>query len=80
MRVHRGEKRGVGRAMVDKLETEARALGARTVYLLTTNMAALFTQLGYAACDRTSVPPAIAATAQFAELCPASATAMMKQI
>jgi len=72
--------RGVGRAMVDKLETEARALGARTVYLLTTNMAAFFTQLGYAACDRTSVPPAIAATAQFAELCPASATAMMKQI
>ena len=72
--------RGIGRAMVARLETEARAHGARAIYLLTTDMAAFFTELGYAVCDRAAVPPAIAATAQFAELCPASATAMMKQI
>jgi len=72
--------RGVGRAMVAKLETEARARAARVVYLLTIDMAAFFAELGYAACERQAVPPAIAATPQFAMLCPASATAMVKQI
>jgi N-acetylglutamate synthase-like GNAT family acetyltransferase len=72
--------RGIGRAIVARIETEARARGARAIYLLTTDLAGFFSELGYAACERTAVPAAIAATPQFAELCPASATAMVKRI
>jgi N-acetylglutamate synthase-like GNAT family acetyltransferase len=69
---------GVGGAMVDKMETEARARGARAIYLLTGDSVEFFTKLGYAPCERTRVPAAIAATGQFARL--AAATVMMKQI
>jgi N-acetylglutamate synthase-like GNAT family acetyltransferase len=64
--------------MVDKMETEARARGARAIYLLTGDSVEFFTKLGYAPCARERVPAAIAATAQFAGL--ASATMMMKQM
>jgi len=69
---------GIGGAMVDKMETEARARGARAIYLLTGDSAAFFEKLGYAPCVRERVPAAIAATAPFARL--ASATVMMKQV
>jgi N-acetylglutamate synthase-like GNAT family acetyltransferase len=69
---------GVGGAMVDKMETEARARGARAIYLLTVDSAAFFEKLGYASVARARVPAAIAATAQFARL--AAATVMMKQV
>ena len=73
-------QKGIGGAMVDKMETEARARGASAIYLLTGELVAFFAKLGYAPCARDRVPAAIAATAQFARLCPASATAMTKQI
>ena len=73
-------QQGIGGAMVDKMETEARARGARTIYLLTADKAPFFARLGYAPCARERVPAAIAATAQFVRLCPASATAMMKEM
>src|SRR6185437_4341138 len=41
---------GVGGAMVDKMETEARARGARAVYLLTSDSADFFAKLGYTPC------------------------------
>ena len=71
---------GIGAAMVEKMEVEARARGARAIYLLTEGSADFFTGLGYAPCARDRVPAAIAATAQFARLCPASATVMAKPI
>ncbi len=73
-------RRGVGGAMVAKMETEARARGADAMYLLTESGAGFFTKLGYAPCPRDGVPPAIAASVLFARLCPASASAMMKRI
>ena len=73
-------QQGVGGAMVGKVETEARARGARAIYVLTGDSVAFFSKLGYAPCARERVPAAIAATAQFARLCPASATVMMKQV
>jgi N-acetylglutamate synthase-like GNAT family acetyltransferase len=73
-------QRGIGGAMVDKMETEARARGASAIYLLTGDLMPFFARLGYATCARDQVPPGIAASAQFARLCPASATAMMKPI
>ena len=69
---------GVGGAMVDKMETEARARGARAIYLLTGDEAAFFEKLGYAPCARERVPAAIAGTAQFARL--AAATVMTKEM
>jgi N-acetylglutamate synthase-like GNAT family acetyltransferase len=69
---------GVGGAMVDKMETEARARGVRAIYLLTGDSVEFFARLGYAPCARERVPAAIAATGQFAGL--ATATVMMKQV
>jgi len=71
---------GIGGAMIDKMEVEARARGASAIYLLTNDAVSFFTKRGYAPCGRDGVPAAIAATAQFARLCPASATVMVKQV
>jgi N-acetylglutamate synthase-like GNAT family acetyltransferase len=72
--------RGVGAAIVAILEVEARALGCRTIWLLTTTAAEFFGDLGYRQCERATVPPAIRTTAEFATLCPASATVMTKSL
>ena len=73
-------QQGIGGAMVDKMETEARARGASAIYLLTGDLMRFFARLGYAPCARDGVPAGIAASAQFARLCPASASAMVKAI
>ena len=72
--------RGFGGAIVAALEIEATVLKCRSVWLLTTSAAPLFERLGYAACDRAVVPAAIRGTQQFAALCPASATVMVKRL
>jgi N-acetylglutamate synthase-like GNAT family acetyltransferase len=71
---------GFGSAIVAALEVEATVLKCRSIWLLTTSAARLFARLGYAACDRAAVPAAIRATQQFAALCPASATVMVKRL
>lgn len=73
-------QRGLGAAMVGRMETEARARGARAIYLATTEGSGFFAKLGYAACERDRVPAAIAAAPLFARLCPAAATVMMKML
>lgn len=71
---------GYGRALVASAEREATAQGVRCLYLLTTTAAAFFDRLGYRRIARDDVPPAIAATPQFAMLCPASSTCMTKTL
>jgi N-acetylglutamate synthase-like GNAT family acetyltransferase len=71
---------GMGAAMIDVLEVEARARSCRTIYLLTTSEADFFGRRGYAPCVRDQVPEAIRTCRQFAELCPASATVMVKRL
>lgn len=73
-------RHGVGAAIVAALEVEAAALGARAVWLLTTSAAAFFVDRGYAVVERAAVPEAIRATRQFAQLCPASATVLVKRV
>ena len=73
-------QRGMGGAMVAKMETEARARGAEAIYLMAGDDAAFFARLGYAPCGRERVPAAIAAAAPFAKCRDASATAMVKSI
>jgi len=72
-------RRGVGSAIVDVIETEARARNLRSLYVLTTDNAPFFVRLGYAPCRRDDVPAAVKATAQFTTLCPSNAAVMRKE-
>ena len=71
---------GMGRAIVQTLETEAAAHQCRAIYLLTTSEAKFFARLGYAHCERRDVPEGIRASRQFGTLCPATADVMMKRV
>lgn len=73
-------KGGCGRTLVTHAEEWAARQGVRTLYLLTTTAAAYFERLGYGVVPRSEAPPAIAATAQFTSLCPASSTFMRKAL
>lgn len=75
-------RRGGGLAMrlVDALEERARASGIRTLYLLTTTAEGFFARRGYVRADRAAVPDAIAATAEFRGICPASAACMARAL
>ena len=66
-------------SLLDKhIATWAAEQGVETLYLLTTTAAQFFARRGYEAVPRSEAPAAIAATAQFSELCPASSTFMRK--
>jgi len=71
---------GMGAAMVAMLETEARALKSHAIYLLTASGTDFVARLGYATCACSDVPQAVRSSRQFAELCPASAVAMVKRL
>lgn len=72
--------RGLGTALCDELEARARANGVATLYLLTTTAAPFFRRLGYETIEREAVPASVRGTTEFAELCPASATCMTKDL
>jgi amino-acid N-acetyltransferase len=71
---------GVGSALVEHAEAHARALGAKSMYLLTTTAAGFFERRGYVAAARASAPAEIRATREFADICPASSALMVKQL
>jgi amino-acid N-acetyltransferase len=71
---------GYGSALVAFAEDEAATQGVRCLYLLTTTAAEFFDRLGYRRIARDDVPPAMAATPQFATLCPASSTCMSRSL
>jgi N-acetylglutamate synthase-like GNAT family acetyltransferase len=70
---------GIGSAIVAALESEARLLKCRSIYLVTTSAADFFERLGYAPCARSDVPDAIRGSHHFAQLCCATGTVMVKQ-
>ena len=72
--------RGHGRLLVAALEQHARAQGLRQLYLLTTTAEAFFAALGYDDAPCEQAPAAIAQTAEFRSLCPASARFMAKAL
>lgn len=71
---------GYGRALISDAEAWASQQGVKALYLLTTTATAFFERLGYEVVPRSVAPPAIAATPQFAGLCPSSSTFMLKQL
>lgn len=72
--------RGYGTALCAALEEQARERGVETLYLLTTTAAAFFRRRGYEAIPRERVPPKVRETSEFADLCPASAACMRREI
>lgn len=79
--VSRGQRsRGLGARLVAALEALAREQGVAEVWLLTTDADAFFASHGYQRRDRDEAPAAIRGTAEFAELCPASAILMSRSM
>lgn len=71
---------GLGVLLLKHAEAAAQILGVKELYLLTTTAADFFQKLGYEVADRTIAPPSIAQSKQFADICPASATFMIKRL
>ncbi len=72
-----GERgRGLGQALSADRVAAARARGLAAVYLLTTTAADFYLRLGFAPCARAEVPAAVAASIEFASVCPASAACL----
>jgi homocysteine S-methyltransferase len=71
---------GLGRALVDTVESVARQRGLRDLVLLTETAQDFFARLGYADLARDAAPAAIRESAQFRLLCPGSAHCMSKRL
>ncbi len=71
---------GIGSRLLAHAEKQAGAVGIGTLYLLTQTAATFFARYDYAPADRMRVPALIAATPEFAHLCPSSATCMSKSL
>jgi GNAT superfamily N-acetyltransferase len=72
--------RGHGAAIVAALAERARGDSVQRLWLLTTDSAPFFEHLGWAKAERSAAPPAISASRQFSDLCPASATFMVRAL
>ena len=72
--------RGVGGALVDALERDARADGLDALVLLTQTAETFFARRGYVRIDRAAAPAAVRTSAEFTSLCPSSATTMLKSL
>ncbi len=69
---------GLGTALVEAIEARARALGVRSLVLLTETAAPFFAALGYDGIPRAQAPAALQASREFTTLCPASCSCMQK--
>jgi amino-acid N-acetyltransferase len=72
--------KGLGSTLIDHAEQYAASKGVRSIYLLTTTAEAFFKRLGYECIERSTAPPSIERTREFAGLCPASSAFMSKRI
>ncbi len=71
---------GVARQLYKRSESYARQQGVASLYLLTLTASGFFGKRGFVEIDRSSVPDEIQKTREFAEICPASATCMVKHL
>lgn len=72
--------KGVGRAMVKWLISDAESKGVSALYLLTTTASKYFPSFGFIETTRDVVPDEIQRTAEFEDICPSSATVMMLKL
>lgn len=73
-------ERGLGAALVEAIETQARALQLEALYLLTTTAAEFFARRGYRRIERGAAPQPVQASREFSALCPSTATCMVKAL
>jgi amino-acid N-acetyltransferase len=71
--------RGLGRALVARVISDAEARGVHALYLLTTTADRYFPSFGFHRIARNEVPAPIRATKEFQGACPASATVMCRE-
>lgn len=72
--------RGLGKLLVEKLESYAEKGDVKALYLLTTSAASFFSELNYVRIDRDEAPAVIRRSEEFSNICPGSATLMRKEI
>ncbi|MBI5381152.1 MAG: GNAT family N-acetyltransferase [Opitutae bacterium] len=72
--------RGLGDNLAETIVARARGLGVTRLFLLTTTAERFFARRGFAVVARRIVPAAIAATAEFRGLCPATAVCMARAL
>jgi amino-acid N-acetyltransferase len=72
--------RGLGQALVGRLEADAQEAGLRELVLLTETAEKFFRQLGYSPIDRSQVAAAVRDSAEFRTLCPQSARCLSKRL
>ena len=75
---HRGQ--GQARRICDRLEAEAAHRGVGHVYVLTETAETFFAGRGYEVVARALAPAVIAASEEFAAICPQSATLMRRRL
>ena len=73
-------KCGLGKLLVNELESFAKEKGVNALYLLTTTAADFFLKLGYHVTLRESVPKNIADTEEFKSICPSSSVCLYKEL
>jgi amino-acid N-acetyltransferase len=71
---------GVANSLCQLIESYARNLGVRRLYLLTTTAEGYFAKRGFKPCARQSAPLAIQQTREFRSLCPDTAVCMARPI
>lgn len=71
---------GYGTALVSGVLDHARERGIEGCYLLTEDAEDFFETLGFERIERETVPEAIRETSEFADVCPASATALYREV
>lgn len=78
----RSDKRGtgLGKLLVQKIESYASNLGIDQIYLLTTTADDFFQYLDYTEIPRSKVPELVLKSKEFAQICPSSAVTMTKII
>mgnify|MGYP001501911335 CR=1 FL=1 len=76
----RARRRGLGRAMIERLLALASEYGIERVWLLTTSAPGFFAKLGFDHVERTTAPPAIAASEEFSDLCPSTAVCLVRAL
>jgi amino-acid N-acetyltransferase len=69
---------GLARRLVADRMARAEALGVDAVFLLTTTAERFFSAAGFERIERSVVPDAIRASAEFASICPTSAAVMRR--
>lgn len=72
--------RGWGGRLLARAEEYAGRCGIRALYLLTTTAEEFFRRRGYRRIPREAAPGEVAATREFAAICPASSACMVKEL